>query len=219
MQTSLLWTIVIVSLVTLFLGYYFGLVEGRVRAERKYKKELEERDAPAAIQPPPAPVIVDNPGLLRLKDENGQFLLEMDGARVNGNTITRMRPWVEGRPMPGGAPASSFSFASPDRPAPVPAPAAPPVVPVAAPSLTTPRKDPPILAQSMVEQIDAILQEKIENTPLGQRGLKLEEAPGGAVNVVVGLNRYQGVGEVPDPEVQAAIRAAIAEWERKFTPG
>jgi hypothetical protein len=47
----------------------------------------------------------------------------------------------------------------------------------------------------------------------------LEESPGGGVSVVVGINRYAGLGEVPDPDVQAAIRAAIAEWERKFTPG
>jgi hypothetical protein len=37
--------------------------------------------------------------------------------------------------------------------------------------------------------------------------------------VTVGLNHYAGVGEVPNPEVQAAIRAAIAVWEKKFTPG
>jgi hypothetical protein len=37
--------------------------------------------------------------------------------------------------------------------------------------------------------------------------------------VYVGLKRYAGVGEVPDPAVQSAIRAAIAEWEKKFTPG
>ena len=36
---------------------------------------------------------------------------------------------------------------------------------------------------------------------------------------MVGLTKYNGVGEVPDPQVQAMIRAAIAEWENKYTPG
>jgi hypothetical protein len=220
------WTILIIALATMFFGYYFGLVEGRVKADRKHKEEGDQGVAEAA---PPALVVRDDPGLLRLKEENGQLQVEMDGVRVNGSTlapeqrkrlielITRLRPWVEGRAMPGSAPAGapgspSFGFASAERPMPVPMPQ--PVVPV-----TTPRKDPPTAPQSMVAQIDDILQEKIENTPLGRRGIKLEEAPGGTVNVVVGHDRYEGVGDVPDPEVQAAIRAAITEWERKFTPG
>ena len=37
--------------------------------------------------------------------------------------------------------------------------------------------------------------------------------------VFVGLTRYSGIDEVPDPDIKAAIRAAIAEWEEKFTPG
>ena len=43
--------------------------------------------------------------------------------------------------------------------------------------------------------------------------------PEGGVVVMVGLTKYNGVGEVPDPQVQAMIRAAIAEWENRYTPG
>lgn len=71
----------------------------------------------------------------------------------------------------------------------------------------------------MVAQIDEILQQRIVNTPLELIGLRLEETPGGGVTVVVGSKRYAGVGEVPDPEVQNALRTAIAIWEKKFTPG
>ena len=71
----------------------------------------------------------------------------------------------------------------------------------------------------MVAQIDEILQKHMVGTPLEKMGIKLTETPGGGVTVTVGLNRYAGVGEVPNPEIQAAIRAAIGEWEKKFTPG
>ena len=71
----------------------------------------------------------------------------------------------------------------------------------------------------MVGQIDAILQTHLANSPLANRGIRLVEAPGGTVIVMDGLKKYGGVGEVPDPQVQAVIRTAIAEWEKKYTPG
>jgi hypothetical protein len=71
----------------------------------------------------------------------------------------------------------------------------------------------------MVGQIDAILQTKLAGTQLSGRGVRLIESPDGGVSVMVGLQKFSGVGEVPEAEVQAAIRAAIAEWEQRFTPG
>ncbi len=72
---------------------------------------------------------------------------------------------------------------------------------------------------TMVGQIDAILQINLAGTPLAGRGIRLVESAQGGAMVVVGLTRYPSVGDVPEPEVQAAIRAAIAEWENKYTPG
>ncbi|MGC8856105.1 MAG: hypothetical protein ACP5QU_04835, partial [Anaerolineae bacterium] len=77
----------------------------------------------------------------------------------------------------------------------------------------------PAAPQSIVEQIDAILQERIAGTPLEKHAIRLLEAPDGSVIVMVGINRYQGIAEVPDEEIRAAIRAATAEWERKYPPG
>ncbi len=71
----------------------------------------------------------------------------------------------------------------------------------------------------MVAQIDEILQAHLDGTPLGERGIFLAQSPQGGVYVYVGLTRYDGVEDVPDPEVKAAIRAAIKEWENKYTPG
>jgi hypothetical protein len=71
----------------------------------------------------------------------------------------------------------------------------------------------------MVAQIDEILQKNIAGTSLANRGIRLMDAPGGGVTVFLGLDRYSSVGDVTDPEAQAAIRAAIAVWEKKYTPG
>jgi hypothetical protein len=35
--------------------------------------------------------------------------------------------------------------------------------------------------------------------------------------VMVGLEQYSGVGEVPDVEARQAIRAAVVEWENKVS--
>ena len=71
----------------------------------------------------------------------------------------------------------------------------------------------------MVTQIDSILQARINGTPLQNAGISLRESPEGGVQVWVGMEKFQGVDAVPDEEIKAAIKAAIAEWENKFTPG
>lgn len=236
--------------------YLFGLYEGRGQGykRRKAEEEQEKKDQPApSSQIKTETVTVDDPGLLRIKNENGAFALDLDGRRVNPTSLSSdqrkrlidmlniMRPWLEGRSAPapsmntslpptpsqptsvserletfGGTPARS-------QPAPVqPArPASQPVPPSTAPRFSTIAKEdrPSTPANSIVGQIDSILQARLEGTPLGERGIFLTQSPEGGVMVYVGLTRYNGVDDVPDPEVKAAIRAAISEWEDRYTPG
>ena len=150
-----------------------------------------------------------------------------------------MRPWLEGRAAPApvsvsrpSAPPpstlddrlSAFGGASPQR-EPAPPPAAPPLTPrpvqppAARPSTIAKEDRPAAPANSIVGQIDAVLQERLAGTSLSDRGVFLTQSPEGGVSVYVGLTRYNGIDDVPDPEIKAAIRAAIAEWENKYTPG
>ena len=71
----------------------------------------------------------------------------------------------------------------------------------------------------MVGQIDSLLQAHLDGTPLGERGVFLAQSPDGGVMVYVGLTKYLAIDDVPDVEIKAAIRAAITEWENKYTPG
>jgi hypothetical protein len=68
--------------------------------------------------------------------------------------------------------------------------------------------------KTIVGMIDDVLQKKLASSPLQGRKIKLEDGPHGEVVVVVGADHYAGVDQVPDPQVQAIIREAIAEWER-----
>jgi hypothetical protein len=289
--------VILIALAAMFFGYGFGWFEGRGKG---YKKRKAEEEQEKQNQPPPQPeivtetvtetvtVTVDDPGLLRLKNEGGAYTLDLDGTRVNPvalppeqrkrliEVLSIIRPWLEGRSAPASAATPSATTSSPPsglldriqsaaasssapvqtppastpfRPAasvplgsppptsppaspqsassPPPAsqqPVAPPPAspqPIAAPKPATIAKDdrPSAPANSMVSQIDVILQARLIGTPLESRGIFLTQSPEGGVNVYVGLTRYGGIDEVPEPEIQAAIRAAITEWENKYTPG
>ncbi len=78
-----------------------------------------------------------------------------------------------------------------------------------------PETRPPLPEKSMVAQIDEILQEKLNTSPLAGQGIRLIEHPTQGLVVMVGLNRYEGVDEVPDPEIRSLIRESVAEWEQR----
>ena len=243
------WSILVWLAIVIFV-YIFGLYEGRGQGYKKRKAEegLEKKDKPA-----PAPeiktetVTVDDPGLLRIKNENGSFALDLDGSSVNPLSLSPdqrrrlvdmlniMRPWLEARPAPA---ASTKASATPIQPqstsisdrletfagAPSQTKPAPPPPPISQPAASRPstiaKEDRPAApANSIVSQINSVLQARLDGTPLGERGIFLTQSPEGGVIVYVGLTRYNGVDEVPDPAIKAAIRAAISEWEDRYTPG
>ena len=149
------------------------------------------------------------------------------------NVVVQMRPWIDGKPAPVAVPI------------PVPAPISQPVVePPAQKPLTAalaaqipvPPPPPPkidalhglrtllkneiktpdqIKSVSIVAMIDDVLQAKIPSTPFFGKGIRLEEGSFGEVIVYVDKNRYPSVEAVPDPEIQALIKSAIAEWEKR----
>jgi len=213
--------------------YLFGIFEGRGQGRKKRiaEEEQERRERPA-----PPPEKVDDPGLLRIKNENGTMTLDLDGQRVRATALTPnqrkrliemlniMRPWLEGKsasvpaptnspaPRPSSVPAQSGSVSAPNT--------TPPPRPATQPSPSTPAKDEPESAPtSIVGQINTVLHKRIANTPLESRGISLMESTTGGVNVYIGVKRYEGIDNVPDEEIKAAIRAAITEWENTYTPG
>jgi hypothetical protein len=248
---------ILVPLLALLAGWAIGFFDSNLRTSKKIKqaedsaqaaiKAAESRLAQEQARLAPtveSPVIVDDPGLLRLRNENGSLTLDLDGARVNASALTTdqrkrliemlsaMRPWLEGKPATPPAPVSP----PPPAPAPVadtrqttstpvspppPQPVTPPAAPASKPSKAASKKaaEPEPAPTSIVGQINLILQGQIANTPLAARGLVLMESASGGVNVYVGISKYEGLDEVPDEEVKTAIRAAIAEWEKRYTPG
>ena len=171
-------------------------------------------------------------------DENQNCLVELDGQRVPSGELTaeqrqrlvgivvQIRPWIDGKPVPKASPASQPVASPPPAPQPrTPVPSYPASSPVTGPP---PRIDPIRGLRGIVEKditkkdssnlvsvvalIDQVLQRQLVNTPLESRRIKLEEGPHGEVQVHVGAVRYASIDEVPQPEIQAAIKNAIAEF-------
>ena len=132
-----------IAVAAMFFGYGFGLFEGRSQGykRRKTEEEQEKKDQPA---PKPMTVMVDDPGLLRIKNENGLLTLDLDGTRANTSSLSAeqrrrliemlslMRPWLEGRsapsmktsaPPPPSGPAPVSPASSTSKPVPQPSPA------------------------------------------------------------------------------------------------
>ncbi len=216
-------------IIAVLVFYTIGFYEGRGNGYKRRKRE-EEQDK---LKNPPTPVNVDDPGLLRVKSEDGTLTLDLDGVRADTSALSpdqrkrltdllmQMRPWLKEdfKPTPTGQP-------TPLPPQPQPAPAQPaistlPPIRAVAPLEPKAEKDdrPSAPAGSIVGQIDSILQERISGTNLEQKRVFLSQSPEGGVLVHVGFDKYAGVDEVPDAEIKSAIRAAIADWEKKYTPG
>lgn len=70
-------------------------------------------------------------------------------------------------------------------------------------------------SKSIVMLIEEILQEKLAGSQLAHRGIHLGEDPIRGVIVKVGPDSYEGIDGVPEPEIKAALRAAVSEWERR----
>jgi hypothetical protein len=65
---------------------------------------------------------------------------------------------------------------------------------------------------TLAEQIDTILQHKLESSSLGHVDAQIMARPDGSVRIRVGTKFYERPDEVPDAELRKIIQAAIAEW-------
>ena len=69
-------------------------------------------------------------------------------------------------------------------------------------------------AVTMIEQINEILQLLIPISPIAGKNVRISEDPFKGVIVWVGLDKYEGIDDVPDKNIRIVIRAAVAEWEK-----
>jgi hypothetical protein len=160
------------------------------------------------------------------RTRNNKVWLGMNGNRMDNKAalqpgqyqrllslVLDLRPWLE--TVEPAAPEPE-SVPQPVRPvAPAPVVTQPPVQAGKKKSALAGEgiKSAPVL-ESIIQQIDKVLQAKLATSEFKDRGIQLIEGPGGIVIVKDGINRYEGVDVIPDPEVKTLIRQAVADWEK-----
>jgi hypothetical protein len=214
-------TTISLYLPTIFLCVIFACLGAAVGA--LIQRAQNRRQAPPLAKTPPpdsAPTgnILTAQGdveILRAwRSLSGKVWLEMDGARLNGKDslqpdqrrrlvrmLVDLRPWLETTPA---APATDVQ----------PSPVVAAVSPLKAVISNVIETKPAVVLKSIVEQIDEVLQPKLQVSPFKDRDIRLMEGPGGVVLVKDGLKKYEGVDGVPEPEIQALIRQAVSDWEK-----
>jgi hypothetical protein len=211
---------IIQILPTIFLWFVVACLGASVGA--LIQRRLDRRAPPKAVQAPlPVPPI---PNQLNAEGDveilrawrtlAGKLWLEMDAARLDGkeslqadqrrrlmSMLTDLRPWLENPPPAAAAELKPGPVIGLDQPLIKAKPNVKEVKPV-------------VELKSIVEQIDDVLQARLLTSSLKNRDLHLTEGPGGVVLVRDGLNCYEGIDAVPEPEIQAFIRQAVSEWEK-----
>jgi len=133
---------------------------------------------------------------------NGKEALQPAQRSRVGSMLADLRAWLDNAQAP-----AVVAEVQPIPPGPVVPPAK------KGKNAVEPAKPLPVL-KSIVEQIDEILQTTLLASPFKDRDIHLTEGPGGIVLVKDGLNKFEGIEAVPEPEIKALIRQAVAEWEK-----
>jgi hypothetical protein len=239
-----LWLVVLVGVIAAVAGYFFGMLDSRVTKALKETREeaVDREEAVSKLDEHSVLQVTVDPALKWHLDLDGTRI-EPDGLTAEQrarlvNILVQIRPWIDGKTISSPSPREPGPVPTvPPLPTPIaPAPTSalasvgtPPAIPA---SIDKPRidlgrgwrtmlendlgkKPEPLKAPSIVAMIDDVLQKKLANSPLAEKRIRLEEGSVGEVVVFVGLTRYSGVDAVPDEEIKAIIRAAIADWDKK----
>ena len=67
-------------------------------------------------------------------------------------------------------------------------------------------------AKSLVDEVNEILERRLAEAGLTQRGVRLSGDREGSVRVYIGIQSYT-LDEIPDADIREVIRQAVAEWE------
>ena len=226
-------------------GYGLGLLEAKIKNNSKDRREEAKlspiidtevnKEFPQS-SPPSSPYETEI--LTVFERISGALKVRIDGETVEYksdldvekrarllNIVIAMRPWLEKSATEKSTSVAPVTSAPPKEvspPTPLPTTLPPtPTEPAPNPELVIDTRLEEITTSklTMVEQIDRILQKKLDSSPLKAQGIHLRTALSGGLLIKIGLREYEWIDDIPEQPIQEVIRASIAEWEKNATPG
>lgn len=217
MQTVLLIFIAIFSLaIGFFLGLFLISVDAPFLKKLSQKEEPEETDENGEPQLTPTAeekgAIVNKPSpnselMLKVWKEEGKApVYEVDGNYLEKEALPKEILNV-----------ITVHQELPQEPTPVLAPVPTPSEEEPTPDViqeTEDSDDGEIKMLSVIEEVNEILQRKLHGSSLAGKGIHLMENHNKEIRFWVGLESYDDVEDIPDPEIRKLIDEAVKEWEQ-----
>lgn len=220
------WGKIILWIAIWGVGYVLGLAERAVKNKVKVKKSEEEiKFLKAQVDSfQPVQEISEPTSLSVFERENGALELRLDGEMLEHKSdldsvkrarllklVIALRPWLdavktEKKPVPPSITSTTAQSV-------VSRPMTSPLGIKESPVAERVSKDLSYAHLNIAEQIDRILQEKLEGHPLEKRGISLHTAPSGGLLIRIGLNKYETIEKIPDKDIQQIIFEARDEWK------
>lgn len=234
MYTVNMTVLILLGFIAIAIGLILGIMVGSLRSTRRSRQD----DIPMA--PPPPKDLTDIVHLWRRKSDNSLVVeFELEGLSESASELSDKQQrtlalalldlsrWL-GLPQTANPTRSvdeqmlppSKMVVKQASPAGLVTPSGVPIAASStvgtAPANLSPGK-PKVPTSSIASQINDILQEMLINTPLERRGIRLYESLGKGMVVMVGLNQYDSVDEVPDEIVRKVIKLAVQKWEKQMS--
>ena len=73
----------------------------------------------------------------------------------------------------------------------------------------------PLQDVNIVAQIDEILQERLQKAGYENAATRMMDLPGQGMVVMIGLEKYIEIEDIPDHEIRTLIHESVREWEKQ----
>ncbi len=224
MDGALLVFLMMGILLGLMVGMALGWFVGKREASSKRREPLPRRAAAGAPCDETARTSASRPTLGLLLHHRGDDLevvldgvaypryaaMSADSRRRLLDYLAKVRDWMQ-----PGASAHGAASAAPAKPDTRPHPKEPIGTPEMPTSSRRTRPGRPAPAPpNIAHQIDEIVQELRSETNITQ-AVRIVSGISGGVNILVGLERYEYIDDIPDAEVKALVKRAVKIWESR----
>ncbi len=222
MDGALLIFLMMGILLGLMVGMALGWFVGKREGEKKRREPLPRRPVVASDDARATPA-TSRLGLFlhHVGDDLEVFLdgvayqkyatMPADSRRRLLDYLAKIRDWMQ----VGAVQSEAKETAAAAMPAARPTPREPIGTPEAPPSPRRMRtKRPAPAPPNIARQIDEIVQELRAEAQITQ-AVRIVSGLSGGVNILVGLERYEYIDDIPDDEVRALVKRAVKIWESR----